>query len=92
MAKQQEIATSQRVETWDLSVAAIFLAVADQHMVRKDFNRERIWLFEEDVRVWLASEPLRAAVKRASRTLASGSRYLEPALATHPLRDGIVRH
>jgi hypothetical protein len=58
--------------------AGIFLAIAEQHLDRKDFSRDRIWVQEEDVDLWLASEPFRQASMRAARTLASGSRHLLP--------------
>lgn len=72
--------------------SGIFLAIADQHLVRDDFHRDRIWVFEEDVRTWLASEPLRRASRRAARNLASGSRHLLPRVAVRPDGTSIGRH
>jgi hypothetical protein len=43
-----------------------FLAIAEQHLARKDMSgRNRIWVQEEDVELWLASEPFRMRQRAA---------------------------
>lgn len=58
--------------------SGIFLAIADQRLSRDVSSRHRIWVNEEDVDIWLASEPLRRASMHAARTLASGAQHLLP--------------
>lgn len=58
--------------------AGIFLAIAEEHLARMDTTHDRIWVQEEDVDLWLASEPVRRASQRAARRLASGARHLLP--------------
>jgi hypothetical protein len=50
--------------------SSTFLEIAEQHLARKDISgRNRIWVQEEDVELWLASEHLRRVSRqRAAMT------------------------
>ncbi|MBO9135238.1 hypothetical protein J5289_20760 [Rhizobium sp. B230/85] len=67
------------------SHAGLYLAIAEQHLARKDFSHNRIWVQEEDVDLWLVSEPIRQASGRVARNLASGSRHLLPQFTANPV-------
>lgn len=39
----------------------MMLEIAELQLAARDFSRDRIWINEEDVELWLASSPLRAS-------------------------------